>query len=132
MEHPVLEISHCCLYNHTECALSAISLIKHEEIKTSYPLVAITCRFFVFLIRNMNVQMTSPIVFSLVLSKYIFPIASLLMKFLRMSLSGSQKPGTGSPNHSFIQLWVGKPQFRASDFLKKIQCRIWWQINALD
>ena len=55
-----------------------------------------TCRFFVFPIRKMNLQVKSPVVFCFALRTIkVFQITTLSMIFLRMPLPGSWKPGTG-------------------------------------
>ena len=65
----------------------------------------------------MNLQVTSSIVFCFAISTIkVFQIATLLMKLLRMPLPGSWKPGTGTPNHSLIQLSAGTCALQAPGF----------------
>ena len=62
----------------------------------------------------MNLQVKSPVVFCFAIrTMKVFQIITLLMKLLRMPHPGSWKPQTGSPNHSFIQLWAGTRALRA-------------------
>ena len=72
-----------------------------------------TCRFFVFPIRKMNLQVKSPVVFCFAISTIeVFQITASLKKFLRMSLLGSWEPGTGSPNNLFISWENPVPGFQ--------------------